>query len=419
MLDAYKITGDPDYLKACVKSYNLMRNYSTDPDPVKHRIRGPDISFLVDLTKVTGNTTYASFAKARYESARIEYGNGTAKGFAEYIRDSRHGQGLDGLIPWDINLYIQGVLALHSLYPGDNFDTDAENMAEVIYTDMTGTPGYFDPTNINEEPYILGLSGAMEAFDITGTYSDQVTILKLKLLGYQNATGEWRSTNYPTDDLDAYQHTAYVVMAMLKEGSTEAKTAAKNATVWLILKQDSNGGWLGSENSEVDSEVVQSLSDMLEEFEEFSEERLSDSENKLNDHERRISALESWRINVELALQNILIRIKAIETFLQNLGQPPETPCGNRVCEPWLNETSTNCPQDCPGNITAPNEIFITEHWRVTCPATFDNYTLSACRAESYRYGKKTTETMLSIGQTYSVNRNAGYSLKLYGLIVS
>lgn len=127
-------------MQVCTPAYGLMVTYSGNPAPSKHRIRGPDITFLTRLTQFLKDNHYADFAKTRWESAKTEFGAGTATGFAQFIRHTRKSQGLPAIISWDINLYIQGLLALHRLEPGGGFDVQAKEMAEVIYTSLYVPP---------------------------------------------------------------------------------------------------------------------------------------------------------------------------------------------------------------------------------------------------------------------------------------
>ena len=85
VLDAYKISPQAQYLNTCVNAYGLMVINSTNANPSIHRIRGTDITFLVELSEVTGIAAYANFAKTRYESALAEFGGGNAKGFLPHM----------------------------------------------------------------------------------------------------------------------------------------------------------------------------------------------------------------------------------------------------------------------------------------------------------------------------------------------
>jgi len=262
ILEAYKIDPKVSYMTAMVDTYTGA-NAKPGVDS------GPDMPFLVELSKITGNSVYASLAKTRYDTkvaSYLDYNGDSqidAKDLAEKIRDVRNSQGWYGLIPWDIHLFVEAALALHQYYPGQGYDQDAEDMADVIYDDMTGFPGYFDPTDDTLNAYILGLVGGIEASVKTGKYtSGSISAKSLKdtLLSYQEVTGEWKEPTDPTDYLTTVQTTAYAVMALMTYvGSAEASAAQKGAE-WLISEQNTNGGWSGSDECpEINSEAAQAL----------------------------------------------------------------------------------------------------------------------------------------------------------------
>jgi hypothetical protein len=255
ILDAYKINKNSVYLNACIGTYNLMviNAADTGTDPQIHRMRGPDITFLVELSEVTGNRTYADFAKTRYLSALLEFGGNTATGFAEFIRVRRIG--LPALISWDINLYIQGVLALNRYYAGQGFDTDANFMAEVIYNSLYVAKD-FDFTATTQTSYWLAYTGAIEAFTTTGLHLDKIDSLKSALVASQLTDG-----HFPEHGGDSVlQTTAYAVMALLKVGENDA---AEKGVRYLVNTQSVDGIWIenGKENTESDSEAIQAIYD--------------------------------------------------------------------------------------------------------------------------------------------------------------
>ena len=219
-------------------------------------------------------------AKGRYQTKISSVGDYNGDGevnatdIAEYIRDVRHSQGYDGMIPWDINFYVQAALSLDSYYPGEGYDQDAIAMADVIYKDMTGDPGYFiHPVDQWFYYYVLGLSGALQAFTSTGTHltgSFSAEEIKNFLVENQSNDGSWNSTSY-WDGTNWYwvypdvQSTAYAIMALISYGDSASISAATKAADWLISKQNPNGGWtVSSECPEVDSEAAQAIFDVIQ-----------------------------------------------------------------------------------------------------------------------------------------------------------
>jgi len=262
ILEAYKINPKSSYMTSMVDAYTGM-NAKPGVDS------GPDMPFLVELSKITTNSAYASLAKTRYDTKVASYGdyNGdsqiNAKDLAEKIRDVRNSQGWDGLIPWDIHLFIEAALALDQYYPGQGYNQDASDMADVVYNDMNGSPGYFDPTASTENAYLLGIAGGIEGFVKTGKYligSISAYSLKNTLLSYQEATGEWNEPTDPADHLTTVQTTAYAVMALMTYGGFTESSAARKGAEWLISNQNPNGGWSGSDECpEINSEAAQAL----------------------------------------------------------------------------------------------------------------------------------------------------------------
>ena len=254
ILDCYRIGAQKRCLKACEDVYDAMVANSKDPNPSIHRIRGPDIGFLVELSEATGDAAYASFAKTRWASARTEFGSGTATGFAEYIRDVRKGQNLPAVISWDINLYIQSLLALNSYFPDEGFAGEAKDMAEVVYNSLYVSPVDFDITDDTSNEFWVGISGALDAFVTTDTHATESAALATQLEGGQEDDGHWPGV----DDGSDAQTTAYAVLALIHAESDRPVVAGVN---YLVGSQQANGGWLydGGENTEVTSEATQAI----------------------------------------------------------------------------------------------------------------------------------------------------------------
>jgi hypothetical protein len=259
IMEAYKLTPLNSYMTSMVDTYTGA-NSRPGVDS------GPDIPFLVELSEITATSAYASLAKTRYDTKVTSYGdyNGDsqvdAKDLAAKIRDVRNSQGWDGLIPWDIHLFVEAALALDRYYSGQGYNQDAKDMVDVVYDDMTGSPGYFDPTDPTESAYLLGVAGGMEGFVKTGKHLATAKDLKNTLLGYQETTGEWKEPTDPTSYTTTVQTTAYAVMALAVYGGEVESSMAVKGAEWLISEQNANGGWSGSdEYLEIDSEAAQAI----------------------------------------------------------------------------------------------------------------------------------------------------------------
>ncbi len=254
VLDAYKLTKKAAYLDTAVDAYGYISSL------VGERIRGPDISFLVELSEETGNSTYANLAKDKYIDLFNSFGGGGATALAQYIRDIRKGQNLPSLISWDIDLYVQGVLALNRYFPGQGFNADAQDMAEVIYDSLYVNPVDFDLSNQTQAEYWLSHTGAIEAFTKTGLHTPERDSLLTELVSSQQSDGHFVGVNGGGD----VQTTAYSVMSLLKAAR---RNPTVNAVDYMKNSQNPNGGWTetnGTEYSEVDSESAQAIFDYIQ-----------------------------------------------------------------------------------------------------------------------------------------------------------
>lgn len=264
-LDAYVLTGEEEYLDTAIDAYDYTDNLAD----LDERIRGPDIPFLVELSEITDDNDYADLAKERYEDILSTYGSATS--WAKEIRDIRVGQGWETLVSWDINLYIQGALALDRYYPGEGFDDDAEDMVEVIYNYLY-VDEEFDFSNESQEAYWLTYTGAVEAFTTTNSYTSERDSLIADLKDSQQTDGSFVSAG----ESDT-QTTAYAIMALLKSDEIASANEGKD---WLIDNQEENGGWIevdDEEYTEVGSEAIQAIFDYIYSMYHTVQEALDDA----------------------------------------------------------------------------------------------------------------------------------------------
>jgi|GEM_PF-4514393 len=145
---------------------------------------GTDFGFLCRLSDLTGDSSYAKLAKERWDTKMALYGG--ADSLAILIKESRHSSGYDGLIPWDIGLYIKDGLKLQEYFPGQGYLSDAIDMADVIYGDLTSEEPYFDMYDGYEWFYTFGLEGIVSSFGLLGIYYDYAFNSGVILLENQN-----------------------------------------------------------------------------------------------------------------------------------------------------------------------------------------------------------------------------------------
>jgi len=296
ILKAHELEDKTTYETALAKAYKYAHDnspdFTWDGDKYNESTKGvdsfPDVTFLVWLAQaaaqdatllsaignqVTGTTAadIANLAKTRWDNRVSHLGstqesppNGTATLMAERIRDVRHGQNYDSLIPWDLENGVKAALALDSYFPGQGYDTQADDIAQVIDDSVDDTAGiYFSSADTTQEDYVAGLTGAIEAFHEVGQYLDKASALKDRLIGIQQSDGSWKY--YGASPVEkSVQSTAYAVMALFAQGDNDAVTAATEAADWLVSSQRTDGGWYaeggsGAENLEVDSEAAWAL----------------------------------------------------------------------------------------------------------------------------------------------------------------
>jgi len=252
VLDMFKITANPAYLVTCNATYNAMVNNSLSATPSVRKARGPDIGFAVDMSVVTSDSSYATFAAGWWENTKVEFGGGTAEGFAQYVRDMRIGQGWETLVTWDINLYVQSLEKLGNYFPASSYLTEAADMAGVSYAYLYA--GAFPLGDETADAYWLTFAGALESFAVTHTHPEKVTELTDNLTGSQQTGGYF--LNAGAEDM---QTTAYAARALRKAGSYNEASDAVNYMV------DQMPTYLGGadENTEVESEVAQAIADLI------------------------------------------------------------------------------------------------------------------------------------------------------------
>jgi hypothetical protein len=211
-----------------------------------------------DLPSVTG-TTYQDAARTKYDARITNYGSATA--FAEYIRDVRNGQGYgNGIIGWDIGLWAKVAGMLDDRYTGNGYDSDADDIAEVIWQDsFNDNPGYFDvvddagydPTysDLNFYWYNLGITGLIEAFVAADVHTSDLPWLISQLLDSQGSEGFISYSYGGNAGDDDWQSTAYAMMALGNYDQATYQLELNHMGYYLGATQDVSGGWKYSSNN--------------------------------------------------------------------------------------------------------------------------------------------------------------------------
>ncbi|GAG74055.1 unnamed protein product, partial [marine sediment metagenome] len=303
ILKAHELLDKAEYETALAKTYKFVVDHEPgwegrpveDPTYWKESPGGvnswPDIHFLIDLAEAAASDSsllaaiqsevaettpdnILDLAKYRWDDRLNHAGAvypsevGTATGMAEWLVDTRIGQGYETLIPWDLEPAVKSALALHEKYPEDGYLEQAQDITEAIYDCIYGDPSYLDINDNTEKCYTLGLAGAIEAFTEAGLYPDEASELKTLLIEYQSETGYWDANDISEgedQEQESVQATAYSIMALIAQGDDDARTAAVKGSNWLVNTQDELGGWdpssleSGDECLEVDGEAAWAL----------------------------------------------------------------------------------------------------------------------------------------------------------------
>ncbi len=215
----------------------------------------PDFVHWVLLGERSHRSVYARLARERYELRRTAVGS--ARAYAESIRDSRHRGNNDGLIAYDLAWLALAATALDAAFPRAGFDDDAKAIAQVVIDDLAGTPGYFDETDANERYYVQGLAWSLVALNQAARPPRSVrSELRTRLLELQTADGAWGWNGvYTAPDL---QSTAHAVQA-LSLTQHRSSAAARRAARWLVTQQQPSGGFLYTATQEsplLDADVL-------------------------------------------------------------------------------------------------------------------------------------------------------------------
>ena len=285
ILKAHELLDNPDYETALAKAYKFIVD-NADVDS------WPDIPFMIELAdaadedaslltainaQVSGTTVagIAALAKTRYDGGLLLAHGPTVTEMANWILDYR--DAYPGYGFWEVRSIVKACLSLESYYPDETYDyyDQALEAAAVIYENLDAGTYAFDIDDETQECYVLGISGAIEAFSDLGINPVETLEMTELLISYQTDNGYWDAGEDAVSDEESVQSTAYAIMALLAQGDNDAKISALEGINWLVNNQDELGGWdpchsTGVENLEVDSEAawaiyesIQALGDVI------------------------------------------------------------------------------------------------------------------------------------------------------------
>lgn len=225
MLDAYKVTKDQTYLNAAVNAGNYLVSSSS---------QGPfSVSFLQNLSKATGDSSYMDFANNNIEQG-LGQGNPTiTTGDVDALLSSAESNigHVSGFLPWQ---FFKGVEILQN-YGASSGYTASSSVIDYVASNLKAyveQSGY----DSNTPSFALGLASAILGLEADGMgYSTELSGLK----SAQQSDGSFASNNYESGDGPALT-TPFAVMAL--EGAGDSSDAYKGVQ-WEMNEQLSNGGW--------------------------------------------------------------------------------------------------------------------------------------------------------------------------------
>ena len=265
------------YLKYPTTSYMTAMDdvaFQIDLDPGVDSIDSAgDLIWLMLYDDISSSPGYwDAIARSRYDTRISSYGS--AQAFAEFVRDARGASYPNGIIPWDIAGFIKAAAMLDVRFPGNGYDTDADDMAEVLYQDsFADNPGYFDIIDdqgfdplygdVNFYWYTLGITGLIDAFDAAQVHTGEIPGLITILLDCQYPSGAFSYCYGANTDDEDWQSTAYAVLTLANYDQASYQLEINNACCWIASTQDSpSGGWVyssGNHYPEVGGENIAAL----------------------------------------------------------------------------------------------------------------------------------------------------------------
>ena len=243
-LDAYKLTGNLNYLNAAKNVGNYIVSV---PLSTSQRQNAYNIVFLYNLGQITGNSAYTNKANSIYNSIFNQQNywslnngnfcgnNGCTPSQLIQADENYRSNFIDGIVPWDLVTYVEAAKDL-----GDT---------PTALAIQQGINSYLTSTNyVSTIPdYSLGLSAGIKA-DVLMEVNP--SSLVASLLAAQNPS----DNSFGTVADGQVQATSYAILALLKSGNS-----ATNAVNYLLDSQLPSSGFDSPENTEVTSEAIQAI----------------------------------------------------------------------------------------------------------------------------------------------------------------
>ncbi len=275
VVETYKIAPTPALFTVMQDAADHM--VSVGPSVIRS---ANDVVFLLEFAAMPGVATpavYVAAAEAMWIYRKANYGDGTAAGYAIYLRDWRqNANGSNGLVTWDVGAWAVAVQYLSNAMAGV-YDAEADDIAQVLYEDSFDlAPGYFDfdgackgaisdYSNDRFYWYTLGVSRLIEVFIVTDTHTAELPLLETRFLECQYPWGafSWSYGADPSFNDSTDQGSAYACMTLAVMDQTVVNMEALNNAAWVLSTwQDDNGGQVygdGTHTPEVGGECTAAM----------------------------------------------------------------------------------------------------------------------------------------------------------------
>ena len=273
LLEVYKQTGDSDYLDGAVEAGDFIKAVSP-PHSTGNGI------FMSELSKVTGDSSYADKVKTEfygalnsssYDKDGTLYSTST---YATYINNLRSGQhsstsgiSYTDLAVWDVGLAAAGAAKLGcdqsvlddwSVAVDSSLELWKADYSDSLYSVLGLAGGVYGLASLGQETLDFELGSDLYGISDINQLADL-------LASYQTESGGFSMySQYVSATYTGVQETAYAILALSAVDAELYSSEIYMASNWLMNSQLSNGGWAGGwegidpsrENNEVTGEAL-------------------------------------------------------------------------------------------------------------------------------------------------------------------
>jgi hypothetical protein len=263
LVKAYLVTENISYINAAKKTADLLVSKTPDgfgPDDPgttgKHKVYGQDITFLVEFADAwtkAGHDGSAYSAKAddymvfMLNNANRFCATGCSNNASALVQDNFNRR-QPNLYGWDIEGWVEAAVRTGHITFASEVVSNMSLHSGSLSSTATGTY----PTGFS---YVLGLSGYLQSYILTGKTPAEYSAIKTQLLSELDTDGSFKIYAGTYDAKN--QSAAYALMALSL--TTTDMTGTMN---YLVNSQSSGGIWIendGTEYTEVESEILTAL----------------------------------------------------------------------------------------------------------------------------------------------------------------